>query len=251
MRWPVLAFGLGVYGATLLALAPATLIDAPLERASDGRIRLTAAQGSLWSGTGWIELRDAHGASGVARHLAWRVRPFALMRGQLLAEVELDLAKPFALAISPSRIEIANALIDLPAAALGVGMPRLAALRLTGEMQVDIPHLSFAHGRVDGDARLQWLGAGSAFAPIAPLGAYEVRFKATGPALHAALRTLEGPLQLEGKGTWSGADAPSFQATVRVPLEQQEQLSPLLRLVAVEKSAGSFELSSNRALAAH
>jgi len=248
MRWLVLAFGLGVYGATLLALAPATLIDARLERASDGRIRLAAAQGSLWSGTGWIELRDAHGASGAAKRLAWRVRPFALVRGQLVAEVELDQAKPFALAISPSRIEIGDALVDLPAAALGVGMPRLAALRLTGEVRVDIPHLSLAQGRVDGDATLQWLRAGSALASISPLGAYEVRFKATGPALHAALRTLEGPLQLEGKGTWSVAGAPSFVAVARVPLEQQEQLSPLLRLVAVEKSAGSFELSSNQAL---
>ena len=247
----MLAFGLGVYGATLLALAPATLIDARVERASDGRIRLAAAQGSLWSGTGWIELRDAHGTSGVAKHLAWRVRPASLLHGQLVAEVELDQAKPFALAISPSRIEIGDALIDLPAAALGVGMPRLAALRLTGEVHVDIPHLSLARGRIDGDATLQWLGAGSALTPISPLGAYEVRFQAAGPALHAALRTLEGPLQLEGKGTWSSAGAPSFVALARVPVEQQEQLAPLLRLVAVEKSAGSFELSSNVALQAH
>jgi general secretion pathway protein N len=248
MRWSLLAAGVAVYAAALVALAPATLIDARLQRASDGRIRLAGAQGSLWSGTGWIELRDAHGASGVAKHLAWRVLPSSLLRGQLLAEVELDQAKPFAVAISPSRIEIADALIDLPAAALGVGMPRLAALRLTGEVHVDIPHLSLAQGRVDGDATLQWRGAGSALTPISPLGAYEVRFKAVGPAMHAALRTLEGPLQLEGKGTWSNADAPSFQAIVRVPLEHREQLSPLLRLVAVERAAGRFELSSNKAL---
>ena len=251
MRWPVLAFGVVAYGAMLLALAPATLIDAHLERASGGRMRLAAAQGSLWSGTGWIELRDAHGESGVTKHVAWRVRPLALGRGELVAEVELDQAKPFALAISPSRIEIGGALIDLPAAALGLGMPRLAALRLTGEVHVDIPHLSLARGGVDGDATLQWLGAGSALTPISPLGAYEVRFKAAGPALHAALRTLEGPLQLEGKGTWSSAAAPSFQAIARVPLAQQEQLAPLLRLIAVEKSAGSFEITSNRALDAH
>lgn len=251
MRWSVLSFGLGVYAAALLALAPATLIDARLQRASDSRIRLAAAQGSLWSGTGWIELRDAHGTSGVAKHLAWRVLPSLLLRGRLVAEVELDQAKPFALAITASRIEIGDALIDLPAAALGLGMPRLAALRLTGEVHVDIPHLALAQGRMEGDATLQWRGAGSALTPISPLGAYEVRFKAVGPAMHAALRTLEGPLQLEGKGTWSNAGAPSFQAIVRVPLEHQDQLSPLLRLVAVERSAGRFELSSNQVLSPH
>ena len=248
MRWSLLGVGVAVYAAVLVALAPATLIDARLQRASDGRIRLAAAQGSLWSGSGWIELRDAHGASGVAKHLAWRVLPSSLLRGQLLAEVELDLAKPFAVAISASRIEIADALIELPAAALELGMPRLAAFRLTGDVRVDIPHLSLANGRIDGDATLQWRRAGSAFTPVSPLGAYEVRFKAAGSAMYAALRTLEGPLQLEGKGTWSNANAPSFQAVVRVPPEHQEQLSPLLRLVAVEKSAGSFELNSNKTL---
>src|SRR5947207_13293719 len=106
MRWTMLVVGLGVYAAALVALAPATLIDARLQRASDGRIRLAAAQGSLWSGTGWIELRDSHGASGVAKHLAWRVLPSSLLRGQLLGQVELDLAKPFAVAISASRIEM-------------------------------------------------------------------------------------------------------------------------------------------------
>lgn len=248
MRGSLLAAGVAVYAAALVAFAPATLIDARLQAASDGRIRLAGAQGSLWSGTGWIELRDAQGASGVAKHLAWRVLPSSLARGQLLAEVELDEAKPFAVAISPSRIEIADALIDLPAAALGVGVPRLAALRLTGQVHVDIPHLSLTQGRMEGDATLQWRGAGSALTAISPLGAYEVRFKGAGPELHAALRTLEGPLQLEGKGTWSNADAPSFQAIVRVPLEHQDQLSPLLRLVAVERAAGRFELSSNKAL---
>jgi len=64
--------------------------------------------------------------------------------------------------------------------------------------------------------------------------------------VHAALRTLEGPLQLEGKGTWSNGAAPSFLVTARVPAQHQEQLAPLLRLIAVERGAGNFELSSNQ-----
>jgi hypothetical protein len=79
------------------------------------------------------------------------------------------------------------------------------------------------------------------------LGEYEVRFKAVGPAVHAALSTLEGPLLLEGKGIWSSGAPPSFLATARVPEQHQEQLAPLLRLIAVERGAGNFEFSSNRA----
>jgi general secretion pathway protein N len=99
---------------------------------------------------------------------------------------------------------------------------------------------------MDGDATLQWRAAGSALTPISPLGEYEVRFKAAGPAVQANLRTLEGPLQLEGKGTWSNGDPPSFLATARIPAQHQEQLSPLFRLIALDRGAGSFELSSNK-----
>jgi general secretion pathway protein N len=98
---------------------------------------------------------------------------------------------------------------------------------------------------VQGAATLQWRAAGSALTPVSPLGDYEVRFSAAGPAVHAALSTLEGPLQLDGKGTWSHGARPKFAATARVPAAQQEQLAPLLRLIAVERGAGRFEISSD------
>ena len=84
-------------------------------------------------------------------------------------------------------------------------------------------------------AMLSGWGVGQLFkfaatAPRVVSSATSALATAVGPAVHAALRTLEGPLQLEGKGTWSSANAPSFEAIVRVPLEHQEQLSPLLRL---------------------
>ena len=247
MRWTAPALGLGAFAAALIAFAPATLVDARLERASGGRLRLAEAQGSLWSGAGWIEIRDAHGRAGVAKRLAWRVLPGSLLRARLVAEVELDqAARPFPVTISLSRIEIADAGISVPAAVLGLGMPRIAPLRLTGDVLVDIPRLSVGRGRMDGDATLKWRAAGSALAPIAPLGDYEVRFKAVGPAVHAALRTLEGPLQLDGKGTWSNGAPPSFLVTALVPPQHREQLAPLLGLIAVRRGADTFELSSSK-----
>ena len=242
-KWLGAAAGLGAFAVALVVLAPATLIDARLQRASDGRLRLAEASGSLWSGAGWIEIRDSDGRAGVARSLAWRVLPESLLRGRLVAEVELDqAARPFRVSLSLSRIEIADAGINLPASALGLGVPKLAPFRLTGDVLVNIPHLSFERERMDGEATLQWRAAGSALTPISPLGEYEVRFKAAGPELHAALSTLEGPLQLDGQGTWSNGAAPVFAATARVPPQQQEQLAPLFRLIAVEHGAGVFDL---------
>ena len=163
MRWGVPACGLAVYAAALVALAPATLIDARLQSASEGRLRLAEASGSLWSGAGWIEVRDAQGKAGVARRLAWRMQPGPLLRARLVALVTLEqAARPFPVSLSLARLEIADAAVQLPAAALGLGVPALAPLRLSGDVLVSIAQLSLERGGVHGDATLQWRAAGSA-----------------------------------------------------------------------------------------
>lgn len=244
-RWALFAFALAAYAAGLVAFAPATLIDARLQRLGEGTLRLAEARGSLWSGAGWLEARDAHGKAGIARRLSWRVLPAALLRGRLVAEVELDQAdRRFPVTLSYSRLELGAVQVRLPAAALSLGMPRLAPLRLTGEVLVDVAQLSLSRGSVRGEATLQWREAGSALTPVAPLGDYEVHFKAAGRAVQGALRTLEGPLELEGAGSWSSGAAPSFLVTARVQPQHREQLAPLLRLIAVERGAGRFEVSS-------
>lgn len=252
MRWAPLAAGLSAFAAAAIAtsivLAPATLMDARLAQASDGRLRLAEARGSLWSGAGWIEVREADGRTGIARRVAWRVLPESLLRGRLVAEVVLDQAtKPFPATLSLSRLEIAGAGIHLPAAALGLGMPRLAPFRLTGDVLLDITQLSLERGRADGEATLLWRGAGSALTPVSPLGEYEVRLKAGDSGVQAVLRTLEGPLQLDGKGSWTNGAPPSFLVTARIPAPQQELLAPIFRLIAVERGAGIFDLQIKQA----
>jgi hypothetical protein len=109
-RWSLLEGKVGAYALALIATAPATLADAGLQGASDGRLRLAEAQGTLWSGSGQIEIRDPGGRTGVAKSVAWHVVPESLLRGHLVCEVELERAtKRFPVTISLSRIELANA----------------------------------------------------------------------------------------------------------------------------------------------
>ncbi|MGA7983848.1 MAG: type II secretion system protein N, partial [Burkholderiales bacterium] len=146
---------------------------------------------------------------------------------------------------SRSRIELANADIDLPAQALGLGVPRLAPLELTGELHLRIASLSVGRGAAQGSAALQWRSAGSGFSPVWPLGDYELSWEGQGPQGHATLRTLKGPLQLRGQGSWAVGRAPVFAATADAPPEIRQQLAPLLRMIAVERGEGHFELRLN------
>lgn len=241
--WPLLAAGLGIYAIALFATAPATLADGALQRASHGRLKLAEARGSIWAGSGQVEVRDAAGRVGLSKRVAWRIRPGDLLRARLRYDVELGPgAQPFPVMISWSHIELANVDIDLPAEALGLGLPRLAPLELTGELNLKIASLSIGRDAARGDAVLRWRSAGSRFAPVWPLGDYELRWDGQGRQGRMTLRTLKGPLQLRGQGSWSLGRPPAFAASADAAPEIRQQIAPLLRMIAVERGTGHFEL---------
>jgi general secretion pathway protein N len=243
MRGRLIAAGLCAYAAAIVVAAPATVLDAELDRVSGGRLRLAEASGSLWSGAGQLEALDPGDRSGVARRVTWRFRPASLLRGHIVYEVGVgDAAPAFPVTISLSGLEIAKAEIDLPAAVLGFAVPKLAALELTGEALIHVPQLSVGRGQMRGGATLRWRNAGSVLSPVSPLGDYELRLQADGREIHVVLRTLKGPIQIEGSGSWALGERPAFAGTSRVPAEDRDRLAPLLRLIAVERGAGTFEL---------
>ena len=245
-RWQLIAIGLTIYTVAVIATAPATLIDARLQHASHGSFRLAEVRGTLWSGSGQIEVRDSAGRIGVAKSLAWRFLPESLLRGRLVCEVGLDQsAKRFPVTISLSRIEVANADVSLPATVLGLGLPKLAPLGLTGDVLLHVANLTIERKEMQGNATLLWRDAGSVLTPISPLGDYELRLDGEGATVHAYLRTIQGPLRLEGKGSWANGNHPVFLATAQVAAQHQQQLAPLLRLIAVERGEGNFELRLN------
>lgn len=242
-RWALLGLALGAYGLGLVATAPATLIDAWLQQASTGTLRLAAATGTLWSGTGQLEIRDPSRRSGIGKTIGWSVRPAYLVAGKLTYDVVLDgTGRHFLATISPSRVEMTDAQINLPAAALNLAIPKLAPLGLTGDMLIQIGRFSYGSGIIEGNARLQWRSAGSTFTAVSPLGDYELRLDADGTTARAQLRTLQGPMQLDGEGSWAHGGKAVYRLTARVPPQYQQQLAPLLRMIAVDRGDGSFTL---------
>jgi hypothetical protein len=107
---------------------------------------------------------------------------------------------------------------------------------------VRIADLVIAGGTVRANATIEWRNANSIHSPVSPLGNYELRFESSGTAMTAVLRTIDGALQLDGSGTWANGATPAFKATARVAPLQRAQLEPFLRMIAVERGAGSYEL---------
>lgn len=237
------AIGLVAYLLGMMVIAPASLIDAGLQVWAGGRLRLVDARGTLWSGSGLIELRDRAGQRGIAEGLAWRLVPASLMNGRLDYVVELARApRPFPLRISLAGLELSDAELALPAGVFGLALPRLAPLGLSGNALLQVATLAIGPDRLRGKATLKLRETGSALTPVAPLGDYELLLDADQAGVRIALHTLAGPLQLDGGGVWAGGKASGFQALAQVPLQYRPQLGPLLGLIAVEHSAGNFTL---------
>jgi len=246
-QWLLFSTGFLIYIISLFVTAPATLIDSQLQNFSDNQLHLVEAQGTLWSGKGKIEMLDASGQAALIKKVAWRFQAKELWRAHLVYEVNFnqDSYKPFPLTLSWSKIELENIEFNLPAEIVGLGLPKIAALGLTGDVFIHILNLSITGNKRQGIASLQWQHAGSTLTPVSPLGDYELYIEEAGSATHSTLRTTQGPLQLDGKGSWGDGQTSGFLATAHIAPAFQQQLAPFLRLIAVEHGDGSFELQLN------
>lgn len=234
---------LAAFAAFLVVLAPATLLDAGLRHATAGKLRLAQAQGTLWSGSGQLELVNATMTGGVGKDLSWTLQPRSLWRGRLDFDVLMDHATSrFPVRLSARTIELGNVDFVLPASALGLAVPRIAPLGLRGDLVFHIARFSNVAGKVSTDATVTWKDASSALTTVAPLGSYQLRINDTAGVMNALLSTSSGPLYLDGSGSSRGRGPLTLAVTARVDAQQRAQLTPLLRLIAIERGNGDFVL---------
>ena len=165
--WAWLAAGTCLYAVSLLALAPARLLDARLDETSNGHLRLASSEGTLWSGNGLAELRDQTGSRRWAAPLSWRLRPAALLAGRLDFELATDPpVSVSAMSVSRSKIGFSGVDIRLPAATLAAGLPDMAGWGVAGLR----PGLSLAPVRgqadwIDGDVTVHPMAWGGYAVP--------------------------------------------------------------------------------------
>lgn len=257
MQWDLLisrqgktSLGLGAYIlalvaylSSLVAMAPAHLANGSLMRASGDRLGLMDSRGTLWAGSGQFEVRNTVGQAAIRKGLSWRLLPQHLLVGKLWYEVALDTsARRFHVALSPTQVAVADADAEITAALIGLVIPRLAPFEPRGNLLLHIEKLAINRGGWEGEITLQWRAAGSGLIPTALLGEYELRLKSNGATVRASVRTLQGPLQVAGEGSWAINSPRAFVATISVPQQYQQRLAPVLRMISVEEGAGMFQL---------
>lgn len=244
LRWiGYLAVGVLIAALTAVVLAPAQWLAEAAADASEGRVQLAEAAGSVWSGSATVVLSPSADER-VARvalpeRLTWRLSPMRLAIGQ----VDLTLSHPSALAqpmnlrsaLLSGRTEIGPTTMQLPAAVLtGLGAP-FNTLKPGGLITLTWQRLSFDDGRASGDLAVDWQFATSSLTPVAPFGSYRLTAAGGYPGTRLDLITVSGPLELSGNGTIDESGRVRFsgraRATSGAAPEIKNQLSGFISLL--------------------
>ena len=238
--WPWAWAGclVGLLGAALL-FAPARWLAAGVERATDGRLQLRDARGTVWTGSAELALTGGPGSADTASlpdRVDWRLRPrWDGVRAEL--STACCTTQPLALrahwGFAGQVIQVADAQSQWPAALLaGLGTP-WNTLQFDGDLILSTQSLSveWAQGRlsISGQAELRAQRLSSRLSTLRPMGSYRITVLG-GATPTLQLETLEGALQLGGSGQWVGSRL-RFSGTASAAPDSESALSNLLNII--------------------
>ena len=243
----------------VLVLAPARWAAWAALQASEGRVVLGDASGTVWAGQARITLTGGPGsrdALTLPGQLQWRLGWDALAARVTLRHTEVMPAPVsfklqagwagWSLALLPSPSPQAGALAQWPAAWLAALGTPWNTLQPSGQLRLTSPGLSlqWAQGRLklDGTLVMEAADMASRLSTLPRLGSYRAIIQGGGTAVETAtlqLSTLDGPLQLSGTGQWVG---PRFRLRGEASAApgQEAALQNLLNLVGRRDGARSI-----------
>ena len=248
-HWAWLGAGVGlVWG--LVSQAPAQWLATAVANATEQRVLLQDAQGTLWQGSAQAVLSAGpqSGAPGIGitlpTRLTWQLGPtFDWAHTRMVLRAQLASAccttAPVQVDTSPLwrgwRVQISDHTSHWPAHWLvGLGAP-WNTVQPEGQMQLQTQQLVLTQQASQplwqGQAELQLQQLATRLTTLRPLGTYRVQLVGSGSdALTIELSTPEGALQLQGQGELKNGHI-RFQGEASATPDAQDALSNLLNVL--------------------
>lgn len=253
MRWAITG---GIIGGLvgLVFFAPASWLAAGVSAASNGRIQLAQAQGTVWNGSALAVLTAGAGsrdARVLPDRLQWTMHPKGLGL-QLNLQQRCCLNQTVGVLIRPGlgqvRVDVQSKggwLGQWPAAVLnGLGAP-WNTMDLGGSIRVSARNLAleWVQGRVriHGSAEVKLMNVSSRVTTLEQLGSYTLSIDGDPDkpgTTRLSLGTDTGALQLTGQGT-VGPQGVYFRGEATAAEGQQTVLNNLLNIIGRRDGARS------------
>ena len=242
MRW-ILYVAAGLVGIiiALVGFAPATLADWGLQKATAGRLGLAETQGTVWRGSGRLVLIDVNDRSvglrtmpGVAvpGRLDWTVSKLPLLLGIVDADLRLaGMSNAVRLSGGLTEMRIGAGQVSLPSVDLGrLGSP-WNTIKPAGALALRWDEMVLREGSFNGKANIELRNMASALTPVNPLGSYRINVEGEGNRAKLNIVTINGPLRLDGDGTWTARRGVQFTAFAVAEEQERARLRTLLGLI--------------------
>ena len=187
---------------TIAVRAPAAWLGDWLQ--THTKMRLLDARGTVWHGSALVGISDGRETTLIPGRIEWNVDDIGPRR--LAARVSHPwLTMPLAISVDGNGMQVKQGSARLPAGVLaGTGAP-FNTLRPGGVLELAWTDAEIRGTSLKGEVQVDWRDAQSALSTVVPLGTYRLTVKGTGGVPAIDLRTLAGPLQMQGKGTVEGS----------------------------------------------
>jgi len=242
-----IVIGAIVLAAALAGTAPATLLAAPIASATQHRVSLADASGTVWHGRGNVVVA----ATGFVTPVEWHVSPLGLAWGELRGSVVTpESAAPAAFALARDRVSIASLALRIPARSVAAasGVPGALA-EAAGTLEVRIVELTRTPTRVSARASIDWTGATIATALrtfTLSLGEVRAELAGDGASVPGTLSNTGGELAISGTLTLPASGTPTIDATVSprpdVASDRAQALAALLAAIGTPQGGGAFRV---------
>lgn len=247
-------WGWGLSGLLLGALlsvlwfAPARWLAGAVRQASAGQVLLQDARGTVWSGSALLTLTGGVGSvasASLPSRLDWRIQPGLTGLGVQL-EASCCLVQPWHFWLAPiwngAELSVSDSPSNWPAEILtGLGTP-FNTIAPQGQLALTTRGLTvtWTAGRLQvvGVAQLDAQDISSRLSTLRPMGSYRLTVTG-GAAPELLLATLQGGLQLSGRGQWVGGRL-RFVGEASSAAEHQAALSNLLNIIGRREGARSL-----------
>ena len=252
LRWALGGIVIGALAATV-AFAPAAWLARSLNAATNGRVLLADARGTVWSGSAVAVLTGGPGsrdASSLPGRLEWaigtrgiglevRATHACCLNGTVLLQIKPGFGR-----VTTTLLPTAGWVGQWPSAWLGgLGTP-FNTMQLGGAVRLVSPGLTLdtvqGRLRLQGSANLELLSVSSRLTTLDTFGSYRLTLAGNagaGPAT-LTLSTQEGALQLSGNGSW-GPGGVRFRGEATASGADEPALANLLNIIGRREGARS------------
>jgi hypothetical protein len=240
-RWVALAVaGLLLYAFLLVVFMPAEYL-ARAVNALNNNVALQRPSGSIWEGS--AVLVGKRGAEKRLGQIRWKIHPWRVFTGAFVADVDFSgngIEGRGTFEARPQRYILQKVTASAPAPMLSQFYPPASLAGLSGRLQLSAETLEIEQNEIHGDAELVWSDAASRLLPVEKIGTYRLQLTGEGKRIALAVSTVQGVLQIAGKGEWRLFDDGMMRLNGSVsPNSPLPALEPMLSAIGPAQMGGA------------